>query len=141
MSDYKHHQRRKVQVHFDGPGRTKQSHADECDINHMMRKYQKSGVLPPVNKFTANYGDFSNVDDYQNSLNQVLDAKAAFGELPSDIRTRFENDPAKLLVFMADPENTEEAELLGLSAKSVPTDKPDTPEPTPPPTTEEPATT
>jgi hypothetical protein len=40
--------------------------------------------------------------------------------LPANIRSRFDNDPAKLIDFMENPANREEAESLGLVNKSEP---------------------
>ena len=40
-----------------------------------------------------------------------------FDNLPSDVRNRFNNNPAQLLDFVADPENKEEAIELGLLPK------------------------
>ena len=95
---------------------------DECDINEIMRRYQHTGVLPQSNRYPANYGDFSNATDYQASLNQVLEAKAAFEALPSHVRARFQNEPQQLLEFMEDPNNEPEAVKLGLvPAKNMPT--------------------
>lgn len=34
--------------------------------------------------------------------------------LPPEIRTRFDNDPGKLIDFVADPDNRQEAQELGI---------------------------
>ena len=72
---------------------------------------------------------------FQELKNRVLSAEAAFGRLPAATRSRMDNDPAKLLAFLADPKNKDEAVKLGLvhpPAKSVPTPIPNPPTPTPP---------
>lgn len=99
----------------------KQSFKAECDINTIMSKYQKTGLIEHVQKFQGSYGDFTSVADYQLSLNQVLDAQNAFDALPSSIRARFQNNPGAMLAFLEDPSNRDEAVRLGLV------------EPTPPP--------
>ncbi len=86
----------------------KQEFRDECDINNVMRKYEKTGLLDHVNKFQGQYGDFSEVVDYQSALNAVMSADAAFLTLPAGVRARFENDPAGFLEFV---ENGTEDEL------------------------------
>lgn len=116
----------RVTCQFEGEGRTRQSEADECDINTIMRRWQ-SGRIPVVNPLPATYGDFSQALDYSASLNQVIEADRLFDELPSDLRSRFENDPATLMKFIADPENRAEAEELRLVK---PRPKPE-PEPAP----------
>lgn len=122
-------------ITFEGPGLTKQAHKDECDINKLMSKYQQSGQLPAVNPFPAQFGDFSGVTDYHTALNQIDEAEKAFRDLPSAIRTRFENNPEELLSFIQNEENREEAEELGLvpiEAKTVPTGTPPVTDPVTP---------
>lgn len=93
---------------------TKQSFAKECDINTIMLKYQKTGLIDHLNKYEGRYGDFTNVSDYQTSLNAVMAAQDEFLSLPSSLRARFENDPAQFLQFVHDENNREEAIQLGL---------------------------
>lgn len=119
----------RLSITFEGKGRTKQSMRDECDINKLMEKFRKTGTQPPQNHFPAQYGDFSNVDDYQTAVNQVHDALDAFSELPSNIRNRFQNDPKLLIEFMSEPGNLEEAIELGLAPKPEPKPKPPAPAP------------
>lgn len=92
----------------------KQSFADECNINNIMSKYQRTGLIDHVAKVQGSYGDFTSVQDYQLSLNQVIEAQDAFDELPSSVRKRFGNNPAELMAFLSDPDNREEAVKLGL---------------------------
>lgn len=105
----------------------KQSFQAECDINTIMQKYQKTGLIDHVQKFQGSYGDFTSVADYQLSLNQVLDAQRAFDDLPSSIRARFNNNPGSMLAFLEDPANQEESVRLGLREPPRP------PEPKEPP--------
>ena len=105
-------------ITFVGKGRTKQAHADECDINKMMAKYQKTGVEPRQNRYPATYGDFTGITTFQGAHQQLQDADEAFKALPSGIRRRFENDAGKLLGFLEDPQNTAEAVDRGRLAAS-----------------------
>jgi len=102
-----------------GQSLTKQSFTDECDINNIMRKYQKTGAIEHVNKHEASYG-FATSDTFQESLEIVAKAKNMFEELPSSIRTKFENDPSKFLDFVQNPENLTEMRELGLAHKLQP---------------------
>lgn len=99
---------------FKKPSLTKGSFKKECDINEIMARYQKSGVIDAVQKTGARYGDFSLVSDYKSALDQVMAAEAAFMELPAKVRERFKNDPSELVEFLNDEENREEARDLGL---------------------------
>lgn len=93
---------------------TKQSFKEECDINRLMAKYEKTGVLDHVNKRPPEYGNFVGVVSYQDSLNIVLEAREIFAGLPARIRDRFGNDPAQYLAFIDDPKNKDEAIKLGM---------------------------
>ncbi len=104
---------------FEGePSRTKQAFKEDCDINRIMRKYKKTGVIDHLAPSRPSYGDFESSADYQLACNQVIAAEDAFAELPSHIRDRMDNDPGKLLDFINDPSNAAEAFELGLTSVS-----------------------
>lgn len=108
--------KRKIGPFLDGM--TKQSFKDECDINSIVKKALKNGLLPDGN-LNPIYGDFSDVKDYQEGLNVVLRAETQFNSLPAHVRSKFDNDPAKFLEFVGDPKNVKEMIDLGL-AKPAP---------------------
>jgi len=106
--------RQRHQLQFEGQGLTHQSFKDECDINTIMGRYLKTGVLPEnLTQAEAQYLDVSDVD-FLAAAQLVAGAKSLFAELPSAIRNRFENDPAKLLAFTSDENNRQEAAEMGL---------------------------
>ncbi len=109
-----------VQLSFPETGRTKQSFLDECDVNFIMNKWKRTGQLPPTHDRPASYGDFSNVGDYMQAKNSMLESDQAFAALPSWMRQRFMNDPAELIAFVDAPENLEEARKLGLVEPAPP---------------------
>ncbi|AXH74361.1 MAG: internal scaffolding protein [Microviridae sp.] len=97
-----------------GESRTKQAFKDECDIDVIMRRYQATGVLPGAERaLGARYLD-CRAADFQEAQLLVASAKSAFAEMPSSLRTRFDNDPRKLMQFLEDERNLEEARELGL---------------------------
>jgi len=104
-------------ISFEDPTLTKQSFKEECDVNSVMRKFQATGVHPNFNPIDPIYGDFSDVNDYQTSLNLVLHANAQFEGLPAAVRDRFQNDPSQFLQFAADPKNGREMVKLGLAVE------------------------
>lgn len=98
---------------FTQPSRTKQDFADECNINRIMDKYATTGVVTHLAAGHPIYGDFSNVMDYRESLEVVMNAEERFMSMPSDLRKRFDNDPAKMIDFIMNPANREECVKLG----------------------------
>lgn len=112
-----------------GPSKTKQSFKDECDINVLMQRYQATGILP-AGSAIPRYADVSELD-YQLAQDTVATANSMFSALPSGLRARFDNDPAKLLGFLEDPKNHAEAFSLGLTKSAGSSAEPATPPPAP----------
>lgn len=96
---------------------THQSFRDECDINNIMSRFEKTGVLPEMIKSNPQYGDFSELPSYQDSLHIVLKAEEQFSALSASVRKRFHNDPSEFLDFVNDPSNVDEMVKLGLATK------------------------
>ena len=119
-----------VRKKFTKPSKAKQSFKAECNVNNIMKKYEKYGIIEHVNNHQAAYGDFSDVSDYQTSLNAVMAANDAFMELPAAIRKQFDNNPATFVAFVEDPNNQEKLIEMGL-ATAIPKTIPDDPEPAP----------
>lgn len=104
---------------FNDPSLTLQSFKDESDINNIVRKYKKSGVLTHVTSEVAKLGDFADVPDFQTAMNLVTRAQQEFEQLPSVIRKRFSNDPSEFVDFINDENNRDEAIRLGLIKPSI----------------------
>lgn len=92
---------------------TEQHHKRECDVNEIIKKYDKQGLITHVSKFEARYGDLQGVD-FKEAMDLITGAQSKFNELPAEIRKRFRNDPGELITFMEDENNREEAIQLGL---------------------------
>lgn len=92
---------------------TRQSELAGCDVNVIMKRYEKTGELP-MNARTAIYADVSEVGDYRTALQIVRDGEAAFMQLPAAVRAKFGNDVGAFLDFAADPANQEDLVQLGL---------------------------
>lgn len=92
---------------------TEQHHKNECDVNRIIKKYDRNGLITHISKIEAQFGDVSGLD-FKASLDLIHNAQKMFDELPSKIRNRFKNDPYEILTFMEDPNNREEAIELGL---------------------------
>lgn len=102
------------QITFKKPSKAKQSFMDECNINTIMSKYEKTGMIEHLARTEGQYGDFSEIHDYHSALDQIILAQDAFESLPAQVRARFSNDPGEFLLFFQDPRNADEARRLGL---------------------------
>lgn len=114
--------------------RTKQEFKDQCDINNILKQFKLTGQIQHINK-QASMGRFEDLPDevdFQTSLNTIRDAERAFEALPSKVRERFGNEATKFLAFLADPENRDEAQRLGLLKKPEADPVSPPPPPTPP---------
>ena len=98
---------------YDSKTLTEQQHRKNANINTIMAKYKKTGLVP-TNQTSAQYGDFTGSADFQESKNRIIQANSNFMELPSDIRSMFNNDAGEFLDFVLDPDNEAEAIKLGL---------------------------
>lgn len=112
----------KVRTINNEPSMSHQQFKDECDINKIINKYKKTGEITHLNRKRGAYADISNFTSYQESLDTIIKADHAFSTLSSDVRKKFNNDPAELIKFLADPKNNQEAVKLGLKEQIQPTD-------------------
>lgn len=103
----------------DNPSLTMQSFQKECDINEVMRKWEKTGQFPTLEKPSSRYEDISELGDYQSALNTVIAGQNAFDSLDANVRYRFSNDPANFVNFCQDPANADELVALGLAERPV----------------------
>lgn len=107
------------------PTMTKQALKDDADVNNIIRKYEKTGILQNANNFEAQYGDFDSTD-FNEAMNIVAEATSLFEQVPSDIRAKFKNDPGAFIDYATDPVNNEQMVKWGL-ANPIP--KPTEPSP------------
>lgn len=96
-----------------GPSRTQQSAAKDADINEIVRRFGVTGELPAPRE-AAQYGDFSQVTDFQSAMEQLRRAQESFDELPAEVRESFGYDPARFVDWVSDPENVADARKRGL---------------------------
>jgi phage internal scaffolding protein len=92
-----------------------QHHKDSCDIDNILAKYTSTGVITHGSTKTPRYGDFSGPSDYLEACLIVKQAEDSFMNLPSSIRSQFDNDPAKFMDFCMNPENKDDLVNMGLA--------------------------
>ena len=113
----------------DDDGLTRQEFADECDLNVLMARYEKTGLLPQHPNARPVYGDFADLPTFQEAQHIIMAASDAFASLPARVRKEFDNDPAKFVEFASDPQNVDQMRSWGLAK---PLDAPSAPlEPNP----------
>lgn len=93
-----------------------QQFAEECDINGIVRRFGLTGELPNGVAMPVS-GDFTGVTDFQTAMNVIRQARESFLELPAEVRERFSNDPGKVIAFLENPENRDEAIRLGIVSR------------------------
>lgn len=107
----------KVGKDFTGDkGMTKQSMKQECDINFILARFQKTGMIEHRKQYEGDYSEFGAID-FHTAMNIVAEANSMFESVPSTIRKRFDNDPQKFLDFVQDEKNRNEAIELGIIPK------------------------
>ncbi len=94
-------------------GRTKQEFKDECNVNNILKQYDKTGVIEHLSNHEGFYTEVNDVD-FQQAQDIIADGNSMFEGLPSGIRKKFDNAPEKFLEFMHDESNIDEAIKLGL---------------------------
>lgn len=97
------------------PSLTRQEFADEADINNLMAKYEKTGILPTVNFKNPAFLDVSDVPDFQTALDFVAKAETAFMSLPARVRASFDNSAAQFINYAENPENLDQMRDWGLA--------------------------
>ena len=100
-----------------GESLTQQSHAEAADVRNIIKQYDRTGLIANVNRGIAQYGDYSEINEYAQALNMVREADASFAELPSEIRQMFGNNAGAFFEFATNPKNSEKMIELGLKKK------------------------
>lgn len=114
----------RIQPEIGSESRTHQSDAEASDINRIMGKWRTQGFQReapgPLNPRTPVYGDFSDVQDFMAAQNAIQAAKEKFQLLPARLRRECDNDPAKLIDYVANPDNLEALREFGVLAEEPP---------------------
>lgn len=100
-----------------GNSLVEQHHKQICDINHIVRRFRKTGLIDHVSNLQARYDDFTGVGSYHECMNKLVQAEEAFLQLPAEVRKEFQNDPGIMLDEIQKPENYDRMVELGLLAR------------------------
>ena len=96
--------------------------AKEADINKVISRIISGGGAR-VNSAPAVFADVSQFSGLQDALIMVSEAQEGFMSLDADVRERFDNDPVKLVAFLEDASNREEAVNADLLNRAIVTGK------------------
>jgi len=107
-------------------GKTKQDKKNECNINTILAKARKNGMLP-YSQRVPHFGDYSDPKTFHEAQNTVLRAQLQFAGLPANVRDTFNNNPADFLEFATNPDNNAEMVKMGLLPAVTPAKTVDTP--------------
>lgn len=120
-----HHENGRIRVRTINhePSKSDQTQKDSTDVNLLMKKYNNKMANVP-SPALGKYADVSAVPQFQDALNQVIEAQNSFDSLPALVRKKFQNSPEEMIHFLSDPSNNEEAQKLGLKTKPVITTQP-----------------
>jgi len=80
-----------------GPGLTRGEVKDECDVNNIVKRHTRDGFVAHINRGVPVFMDVSEVGDFRTAIDQVRGATEFFGKLPSRVRSKFGNDPARFI--------------------------------------------
>ena len=106
--------RDRVQTEIIGESLTQQHFAHQQDVRNIISQYDKTGLIANVAKGVAKYGDYSEVNEYRESLDLVNNANDMFMQLPAEIREMFKNNAGVFFEFATNPENEDKMVKLGL---------------------------
>lgn len=97
------------------PTMAQQQFKDECDINVLMKRHMDGENVGQYIREGGIYADFTQITDLREMIHTVQYAQDAFMTLPASVRKRFDNDPTKLLEFVQNKDNFDEAVSLGIA--------------------------
>lgn len=111
----------------EGESLTQQHFKKSTDIVEIIKKHDRTGIIEHVARGVAQYGDYSEVNEYRQALDMVNTANESFMELPAEVRAMFGNNPGEFFEFATDPKNQSRMQELGLVAKPVEAARPSSP--------------
>lgn len=105
----------RIQTHNTMPSQTDASFTDDADVNKVVGKFLQNRDHSIFYRENGFYQDFTDMPtDLASAVERIQLAEDAFGALPSNVRERFANDPVRMVDFLQDPANRDEAVKLGM---------------------------
>ncbi len=95
-------------------GRTKQSEKDACDVNLIVAKFERTGLVDHLAGGLPSFQDVSEIGDYRSAIENVRKVDEYFQGLPAAVRTRFDNDAASFMEYLESGGDEDDMRELGL---------------------------
>ena len=102
----------------EGESLTQQHFKEAVDINNILSKYRKTGIVEHVKRAQAIYGDFTELGQYAVHLDKVAKAQQAFDMLPAELRNQFNNSIPGFFEYIQKPENKDQC-INGVFSKPL----------------------
>jgi len=100
--------RNRVKTSFkDSPSLTIQDQKKSTDINEILNRFQKTGLIDHVQQNEPAFADVTGYD-FQTNQNTVATIQSMFNELPASVRQQFDHDPQKYIEHIAVQDNVED---------------------------------
>lgn len=96
--------RPRVQTVNDEPSKTVQSDAELGDVNAVMDRYRRTGIVAGLNEVEKEYRDVTTFSDFADVMRHARAAEEEFMKLPSKVREMFNHDAMQWLDTAHDPE-------------------------------------
>jgi phage internal scaffolding protein len=113
-------ERKRVVSSIVGESMAKQSFKNECDMNRIIAKFRKTGMIDHIRESGGRFIDVPENLDFQTAQNVMAKATSMFEELPSDLRKKFDNDVQTFMDYVNNPENEDGMRELGLLKPKAP---------------------
>lgn len=93
----------RVQTINNEPDMCQQQYKDQCDINKIWEKYEKTGVITHLARSQGRYADLGDPKDLAEAIQLQEKAQAAFDTLPAEVRAAANHDKVNFLKMLKDP--------------------------------------
>lgn len=119
-----HRGRPRVQTVNDGPEVTVQSDTHLVDLNRIMEKYRRTGLVEALDETEAKFMDCTAFQDYADVMRTAKEAEMEFMKLPSKVREIFHHDVAEWLDTAHDEKKREALVAAGAIKRDPEIDTP-----------------
>lgn len=99
-----------------GEGGAKQSMREECDVNLIVQRFQKTGLISHLADGVPSFVDVSELGDFRSVLEHCRSVEAYFQGLPAKVRAVFSNDSRSFMDYLEGNPGVGDLEELGLEA-------------------------